>query len=284
MEMPITEVVEPEEEITEAVETEVEEIEAQAPEEAPEEIAEPESEEVTIAIEGEAEAPEVVEAPAWVKDLRRQNREKEKQLRELSEKLKAYEQPKQEALGPKPSLESCDYDADIFEQKLTEWHEKKRATEAAEAEKLKEHEKALNAYQERLQAYEKRKKAVKLPNYEDAEDAVRAILSPIQQSIIVKHAAAPENVVYVLGNNPAKLEQLKAIQDPIEYALAVKDLESKLTVTKKQPKPAPESTVKAGQIPVSGVDSKLEALRKQAEATGDYTAVAKYKASLRASQ
>lgn len=280
--MPITEVVEPEEEQTEAVETEAEEPEAKAEEESAPEVAEPESEEVTIAIEGEAEAPEVVEAPGWVKELRRQNREKDKRLREYEEKLKAYEQPKQEVLGPKPTLEACEYDADVFEQKLTEWHEKKRAIAEAEAAKQTEHQKALSAYQDRLQAYETRKKAVKLPNYEDAEDTVRATLSPIQQSIIVKHAGAPENVVYVLGNNPARIEQLKAIQDPIEFALAIKDLESKLTVTKKPQKPAPESIVKPGQAPVSGADTKLEALRKQAEATGDYTEVARYKAAMRA--
>lgn len=272
--MPVIEVIEPEEEQTEAVETE----------QVSTAEAEPESDEVEITIEGESATPdEVQEAPTWVKELRKQNREKDRELRELKDKLKGIEAPvKQTTLGPKPTLESVEFDAELYEKNLEDWYTRKREVEAQEEASKAEANKAQADYLKRLEAYAERKKATKLPNFDEAEETVKHTLSPIQQSIIVKHAKTPENIVYVLGTNSVKANELRAIQNPIEFALAVRDLEDKLKVTSKQAKPAPESPIKSGAAPVSGSDNKLEALRKKAEDTGDYSELAAYKRSLRA--
>lgn len=245
---------------------------------------EPESEEVEITIEGEEPVPEVKEAE-WVKNVRKESREKEKRIRELEEKLKAVEAPKVETeLGPKPTLESVEFDTDVFEQKLDEWKERKRTLEAkAEAQKA-EVGKAQAEYVKRLEVYQERKKASPWKDIDDAEDAVKLTLNPIQQSILVKHAIAPENVVYYLGKNPEKAKEIGSIQDPIAFALSMRDLESKLKVTKKtaQPKPQPE-TIVSGSSKASGANQTLEQLEAEADRTGDRSKVLAFKRKLRSS-
>lgn len=276
----------PDEEVIELEkETEAEEVNEQIEGETQEEPVtetEPESEEVEITIEGEEPAQEVKEAE-WVRNVRKENREKEKRIRELEEKLKAVEAPKADiTLGPKPTLESVDFDTDVFEQKLDEWKERKRALESQEEAKKAEVNKAQAEYLSRLETYQERKKATKLPNFDEAEDAVKLTLSPIQQSIIVKHARTPEHVVYVLGTNEARAKQLKAIDDPIAFALAMRDLEDKLRVTNRAAnKPAPETTIKGNTSTAGGSGETLEKLREEAAKTGDVSKLMAFKAKMK---
>ncbi len=81
-------------------------------------------------------------APQWVKDLRKgfketqkENRELRRQLEEALAKPAEHQQPQPDAIPPKPTLESCDYDEQAFEQALTDWHEKKRPCRTAAATK-----------------------------------------------------------------------------------------------------------------------------------------------------
>lgn len=77
-------------------------------------------------------------APQWVKDLRKgfketqkENRELRRQLEEALAKPAEHQQPQPDAIPPKPTLESCDYDEQAFEQALTDWHEKKAVSNSS---------------------------------------------------------------------------------------------------------------------------------------------------------
>ena len=62
--------------------------------------------EVIVSIGEEAPPPdEHAQAPGWVKELRKANREKEKRIRELEAKLNQTTEKKPVALGAKPKLE-----------------------------------------------------------------------------------------------------------------------------------------------------------------------------------
>jgi hypothetical protein len=125
---------------------------------------------------------------------------------------------------------------------------------------------------------------MKAKDFDDAEDTVKDILNVTQQGIIVKGAENPEFVVYALGKNPKKAQELAQIDDPIDFAFAISKLESKLKIATKKSAPPPEKTVK-GTGRVSGsVDSTLERLRAEAEKTGDYSKVMKYKRQLKATK
>ena len=104
----------------------VEEVPETAPEvdaEQPEQAAAPEPEEVTITIGDEQPAQEEEQAPEWVRELRRKNREDQKRIRELEAKLQqtqpAAAMPR---LGPKPTLEGHDYDSTKYEAALDQWY------------------------------------------------------------------------------------------------------------------------------------------------------------------
>ena len=218
-------------------------------------------------------------APKWVKDLRKSHRELQRENRELKAKLTTGEKgaEKPEPLGKKPTLEDLDYDADKYEEALTDWFEKKRTFET-EAQKAKQAEKEQeNAWNERLEGYRKAKGSLKVRDFEEAEALVEEHLSTQQQGIILHGAEKPELLVYALGKNPKKAKELAAITDPLKFAFAVAKLEKDLKVSTRKPSTQPEKPI-TGTGKVSGsVDSALERLRAEADKTGDYSKVIAYK-------
>lgn len=243
--------------------------------------------EVLVSI-GEESPPQSEEprAPEWVRELRKQNREKERRIRELEAKLQTTTQTENKpvVLGAKPKLEDHDYDTDKFEAALSDWYERKRATDQ-EAEKARQAEQAqLDAWQSRLDSYGKARAELKVRDFEDAESTVQEFLDVTQQGIVVQGADNPALVIYALGKNPKKAKELADIKDPVKFAFTVAKLERELKVTNRKAAPPPERTVQ-GTGRVSGsVDSTLERLRTEAEKTGDMTKVMAYKRQLRAKQ
>lgn len=219
-------------------------------------------------------------APKWVKDLRRQTKEQARRIRELEQEAAAKAAPAVKApeLGPKPTLDDCDYDAEAFEQKLDEWKDRKRQIEQAAADEQKQKEAQQQEWQGRLTTYAKAKEGLKVRDFDDAESTVLSTLSVTQQGIIVQGADNSALVVYALGKNPAKAKELAGITDAVKFAFAIAKLETQLKVqAKSKSAPAPEGKVR-GSAPVSGsVDSNLERLRAEAEKTGDYSKVTQYR-------
>lgn len=223
-------------------------------------------------------------APAWVKDLRKANREKDRRIRELEQRLNANAPQQEQAVtvGAKPTLEGCDYDAEKFEAELESWHARKREAEQQQAKKEQAEKAAKDAWTARVQTYEKAKAALKVQDFQDAEDALSDALSVVQQGVILSGAEKPELLVYALGKAPAKLKELASITDPVKFAFAVAKLETQLKVQPRKQAPAPERRV-TGSVPVGGPDKTLERLEAEADKTGDRTKVAAYKRQLRMS-
>lgn len=246
-----------------------------------------ETEEEIIVSIGDEEPPKDEErrAPEWVRELRKQNREKEKRIKELEAKLNSSDAEKKPAqLGVKPKLEDFDYDADQYETALASWFERKRLADQ-EAEKARKAEEAQRAeWQARLDAYGKAKSELKVKDFEDAEAFAQEVFNVTQQGIVVQGAENPALVVYALGKNPKKAKELAQISDPVKFAFAVAKMEKELKVTTKKQAPPPERIV-TGTGRVSGsVDSTLERLRAEAERTGDFTKVIRYKREKAAKQ
>lgn len=223
---------------------------------------------------------QVQEAPGWVRELRRKNREDQKRIRELEAKLQAQQktEDKPVTLGAKPKLEDHDYDSDKYESALEQWYERKRHVEAEAAQRKQAEQQQQQAWQDRLDAYTKSRASLRVKGFEDAEMTVQETLDVTQQGIIVQGADNPALVVYALGSNPAKARELAAITDPVKFAFAVAKLEKELKVSnRKSAAPPPERTVQ-GTGRISGaVDSTLERLRAEAMKTGDMSKVMAYK-------
>lgn len=239
-------------------------------------------EDTALTVQFGDEAPEPDEAagaPEWVKDLRKQSREKDRRIKELESQLTGKKT--EEQLGPKPTLESCDYDEAAFETALATWQEQKRAADEAEAAAKDEQAKADERWQAKLERLNEQKRQLNVPDYDDAEEFVKETFSTVQQGIVIQGAKNPALLAYALAKNPTKAKELAAITDPIEFAFAVANMEATLKVTKKTP-PPPEGQLRGDRGTGGAVDGTLERLRKEAEKTGDYTKVTAYKRSKKA--
>ena len=235
-----------------------------------------------ITIDGESQPvqEETQKAPTWVTELRKTNRALKDEIRKLKEEKVRVETPSQTVSVPsKPTLEQFDYDAEEFEVALENWHNQKLEAQKKEQESIKAKEGEKAQWQKTLDTYQEHKQKLRVKDFDDAQEEVTDKLSVIQQSVILSGADNPAVVVYALGKNKAKIEELAKITDPVKFAFAIAKLESKMKVEKKSA-PAPERTIK-GTANASGIDSTLESLRREAERTNDYTKVNAYKKSLR---
>lgn len=241
---------------------------------------EDDSEEVVVSI-GEESPPQEEEtrAPEWVRELRKSNREKERKIRELEAKLNtAAIETKPVALGPKPTLEACDYDSDDFEAKLAEWYERKREYDAAEANAEAQRDAEAKAWQDKLDSYAKAKASLKVRDYEDAEAFALDTFNVTQQGIVLQGSDNPALIIYALGKSQKRAKELASITDPVKFAFAVAKLETQLKVTNRKAAASPERTITSGGGRISGsVDSTLERLREEALKTGDLSKVMAYK-------
>lgn len=280
-------------EVDEVEQEEVEqeqEVTGETPEAEQEQDEEPEPEEVVVSIGDASPASEEEEqrqAPEWVKELRKENREKSRQLRELQAKLAERDAQTAEpaAAIPKPTLEGCEYDTDLYEQKFQAWQEQEAARKDAERKKADDEKAQVDAWNAKVSAYNEAKTKLKVSDYDDAEAVVQHELSITQQGIIVSGADNPALVTYALGKNPAKAKELASIKDPVKFAFAVAKLETQVKTSPRKAPPAPEGRVRTGNAAPSGaVDNTLERLREKAEKTGDMSEVIAYKTKQRAAK
>lgn len=265
-------------ESSEVEETEEQESEEQETQET-EENSKESDDEVVITI-GDESPPSSEEdrAPDWVRDLRKQHREAQRENRELKEKLSKLENPapKKIEVGKKPTLEDSDYDTDDYEAKLADWYERKREADRLQKEAEEKTKAEQASWQQRVEAYNTQKASLKVRDFEEAELVVFDTLNQTQQGIIVSGAENSAQLIYALGTNEAEMKKLATITDPVKFAFAVAKLEAKLKVTNRKAPPPEKRVTDTG--PKSGaVDSTLERLREEAARTGDYTKVSAYK-------
>ena len=241
---------------------------------------------VTIGDEAPPEEQDDKAAPAWVKDLRKAQRELQKENRELKAQIQqAAPKPKVQEVGKKPTLEDCDYDGDKFEQELTAWHDRKRSAEQAAKQQEDEQKAQQEAWNGRLESYKAAKSALKVKGFEDAEEVVASLFSEVQRAIIIDASDNPALVTFALGKNPDKAKELAAITSHTKFLREISRLEdTKLKVQNRKAPPAPERTV-SGTGKISGTtDSTLERLRAEAEKTGDMSKVVAYRRQIRDKQ
>lgn len=232
-------------------------------------------------------------APEWlkkeraaIKEIRKKERDRERRIKELEAKLDEYQKPEPIELGEKPTLEGVGFDTEEFEKQLDEWKEKKFKLEQQERQKRLEEEKAQQAWQEKVSAYEekKAKTKVRVRGFDDAEENVRDALTPLQHAMIIDGAENPDLLIYHLGTNPKTLKELASLTSPSQFAFKAAKLDAQIEKVPRKPQTSPERKP-SGSAPLSGaVNAKLESLRAEAERTGDYTKVNEYKRKLKQNQ
>jgi hypothetical protein len=257
------------------------------PEAETEAQAEPEAEEeaeeliVTIGEEPPPQTEDETKAPPWVREVRKTNREQARKIRELEQQL-AQTKPREQTpqLGPKPTLESVDYDTAAFEKALDDWKERKTQHDRKQVEQQDAVRKEQARWEAEIGTFNEQKSALKVRDFEDAEGAVTEVLNQTQLGIIIDGAQNKALVMYALGKNEVALKDLASITNPVKFAFAIAKLETQLKTQSRKPASAPEKTLK-GSAPVAA-NNTLDRLRADAEKSGDYTKVLAYKKQLKA--
>jgi len=288
---PVEELEAPETPEIEEAEDQVQEPEAEEPSGEPEQPEDEGDEEVSIGFEDEPEeeADEADDTPT-IKRIRERNRDLNKQLRdrekELAELRAAAAQPQTlEELGPEPTYEECDYDDELFKQRLREYDDKKKAA-AERANKAQEGQRrVIESYNRDLENYEKRKAAIGVPDYEDAEAMVVAALSLEQQAVALQAASDPAALVVALAKSPSKLAELAKIDNPWKLSAAIAKLEGsvKVVTKKKAPnidKPAKGSAAVSGGETLQAQIDRLEAAFEK-KGGGDRTEIQRLRRQLK---
>lgn len=279
-----SEIEEPEEELGKQ---EAEDVESDAEGDDSENDEDAESE-LEIVIEGENADPENEEqgkdpfagkpAPKWAKDLRKENKELKKQLRER-QKREASQPQAVESPGemPDPYDPKYDYDKEKYQKDLRIWQQETAAFEKQEQEAKQRQKQEAEAWQATLERHEKQKKSLPVEDWDEVEESIGEKLSETQHALLVK---APNSALLkvLLHRKPELLEQVSKITDPVDYVYAVADLQNKVrTAPRKKPSTSPERKVDTSARISSTKDAQLEKLREQAAKTNDYSKVREYK-------
>jgi len=276
-----------EEEVVEATDDILEEDseEEEVVEETDEDEPEPEDEEDEddrVVTFGDEEQPEEEpEAPGWVKKVRKVNRKLESENKRLKRELqeRSTEQaPAAIVVGEKPTLKEVGYDDKKYEEALSSYYDRKRQADQLEEQKSKSLEEQQRQWQAKQQRYVDQKKTHGFKDFAESEELVSSVFDVTQQGVILQGADDSALVIYALGKNPKKLEELAKISDPVTFAFKVAKLEAQLKVaSRKTPKPEKRiSGAKSGGL--SGSEDKtLSRLREDAAKTGDYSKILAYK-------
>lgn len=232
----------------------------------------------------DAPSDETEEKP-FVKHLRETHKEQARRIKQLEEEL-ARNKPKPQRME-EPSLEGCEWDDARFKDEWRKWNENERAVDAYERSETEQRSTQVNAWTQERAAYQGAAVALGKPDYKAAEDAVCNDFSEVAQVVLVQAASSPEaaaRIIYALGRSPAKRAELVALQDnPLKLAAAVARLEatSKGVSMRKEP-PAIDTPLRGNKPVSSNLDKEEQRLEKEADRTGNRSALIAYRARNRA--
>lgn len=226
-------------------------------------------------------------APEWTRELRKKQREMARAIRQKDEEIARLKgtsgQHAAIVVGEEPDPDNYEMwdpaGKSKFKEDWNAWNGRKREAEEQQRTRAEAEAREREAWQRTQDAYSAAKGALKVANFDDAEEAVEGSFSTTQRGILL-HAMAPKQaalMTYALGNSPKKLAELAAITDPVKFTFAIAKLEEKLKVTKAKSAPPPERTVRGTVSGAAVVDSQMERLRAEARKTGDYSKVAEFR-------
>lgn len=208
-----------------------------------------------------------------VKHLRKTIKEKDRELKELMrQSQKPVEQQPvitQPPRMPKLDDEDIGFDEEIYQQRMAKWAEDNGKYQQQEMARKQKEQELQAAYQERLSKYQQRVKALKVPGYQEAEQAVLEEIPIKTQNAILFESEKPEIVVLALGRNAELRKQLAEATNPVAIGRLLERIESKARIMPKAKTTAATTpTVKGSN---GAVINNLDKLKAKALETGDWT-------------
>lgn len=216
-------------------------------------------------------------APDLPKRLREEIKKRDRENALLKKRNAELEKPAAAIdVGPRPTREEHDWDDDAYDAAVDEWNARKIA-----AQQQAEQPNDLQA--EAQQDVQRLTMGIQTLSYADAkeitESAVEALTSD-QQFVIASASKEPAKLLYALGKNPDRLKALLDIKNPVKFIAEVARMETQMTTRTRTPV-APENVRQGDARPPAQGDKETARLEKQAQTTGDYTALLAHKRKLR---
>lgn len=209
-----------------------------------------------------------------VKRLRAQLREQKKQIKGSTQKKDPQEIPADMPRKPEMGDEGIDWDPEKYAEALDKWTEDKAAFQQHQAAQEAKREAFGKKFQEGQTRYQtERAKAIKkYAGFEKAEAAIAELPEPLQAGLMIT-SQNPTALVMALGRNADLRKQVEDAynNDHIALGYLIRDIESRAGSAPKARQQLNKTPDVKGQNGVANV-GQLEALRKKAEETGDYTA------------
>lgn len=236
---------------------------------------------LTATIGEPEEEEEEHKAPGWIKELRKENREKAKKLKEVEAELQRLKGgQKNDELPPMPTLENPGtgreddaYDQQVYAQQLAEWLKKKGAIEARQEQESKALEEQQKEWRGRQETYQEAKKRFDPEEIQEAEEEVKATLSLARQAMLLDVVDDPAALVLALSKNPEALQKLATIKSDGRAIKEMVLMEMNMKVTPKgKTPPPPERTISGSGKTAGSVRTALEKLHKEAQESGNYDA------------
>ena len=197
---------------------------------------------------GSPSSEEVKQDSDLVKKLRKEIQDRNRELHELRGKQPAQSVANDEPITM-PTLESADWDEEVYQQKLASYYEQKSVQEKAKQEQDKQQADFMQLHNKKLTQYRENASKLGVKGFEQAEKVVLAEVPENIQGAILHYADKPEIVVLAAGLNPAIRKQLAETTDPVALGKLIGSIEAKakLLPKSKQNKPAPSAQVRGSQ-------------------------------------
>lgn len=249
------------------------------------EIEEEQDGEAEVTLEGEepAEQGDDPNESAVIRDFRKRERDKDRELRELRARVEqAAPADLPSDPGQRPQLAEFDYDDEKHAAALDAWVEKKIAFDQGQREVT---QRSAEIEQRRRDGYQAAKVAQPIAGIDAAEERVFAQVDDMTRNALL-HAKSPA-VIAALDKYPDRLAAITAAVasgDAVEALMMIGELRGKAKiVTKTRKPPNPEEIASGtGRISHAGPDKREEQLEKAARKSGDMTELFKYRRDKRA--
>lgn len=223
--------------------------------------------------EQDEQAPAPAEEPkesSVVKQMRDELKRKERELRELRAKTAAPAPDAPKDPGTMPDIEDFDYDKELHAVAVNEWVNRKLQFDQHQQKAQAEQQQVVQKYEAAKSRFDT--EGAKIVGFQDAVADVASALSLEQQNaLLLRVPDVAHRIVMALHRNPAELERIARITDPVDYGIELGKLQA---LAKSAPR-KPKTSVKV-EREVRGIGGtsggNLDALKKRAQETGDYTA------------
>lgn len=214
---------------TDELPPEVEQEEEGQPDSPPEEVEVDEQDE---------QAPASVEEPkesSVVKQMRDELKRKERELRELRAKTAAPAPDAPKDPGTMPDIEDFDYDKERHAVAVNEWVSRKLQFDQHQQKAQAEQQQVVQKYEAAKTRFDT--EGAKIVGFQDAVADVASALSLEQQNaLLLRVPDVAHRIVMALHRNPAELERIARITDPVDYGIELGKLQALAKSAPRKPK------------------------------------------------